>query len=59
MLVIILQAKIGTGETSFAGSFAGYDEYIPMVDKAVDATWKVKPATSNRVPSKGNFLMLM
>ncbi|CAA7020630.1 unnamed protein product [Microthlaspi erraticum] len=46
------EAKIGAGETSFAGSFAGYDEYIPMVDKAVDATWKVKPATSNRVPSK-------
>ncbi|KFK30497.1 hypothetical protein AALP_AA7G269400 [Arabis alpina] len=46
------EAKVGAGETSFAGGFAGYDEYVPMVDKAVDATWKVKPATINRVPSK-------
>lgn len=47
----ILQAKIA-GETSLAGSFPGYDEYVPMVDKAVDATWKVKPAI-HRVASKG------
>lgn len=54
-----MQAKIGSGETSFAGSLAGYDEYVPMVDKAVDATWKVKPTTTiNRVQSKGNFLMI-
>lgn len=52
-----MQAKIGSGETSFAGGFAGYDEYVPMVDKAVDATWKVKPAV-NRVPSKGNLFTL-
>ncbi|CAN8328786.1 unnamed protein product [Cochlearia groenlandica] len=47
------ETKIGSGETSLAGSFAGYDEYVPMVDKAVDATWNVKPTTINRVPSKG------
>ncbi|CAG7898964.1 hypothetical protein BRARA_H01817 [Brassica rapa] len=48
------EAKIGSGETSFASSLAGYDEYVPMVDKAVDATWKVKPTTTiNRVQSKG------
>jgi len=46
-----LQAKIA-GETSLAGSFPGYDEYVPMVDKAVDATWKVKPAIQ-RVASRG------
>lgn len=46
-----LQAKI-TGETSLAGGLLGYDEYVPMVDKAVDATWKVKPAFQ-RVASKG------
>lgn len=56
--MIILQAKVGSGETSFAGSFAGYDEYVPMVDKAVDATWKVKPTAINRAPSKGNIFML-
>ncbi|VYS65373.1 unnamed protein product [Arabidopsis thaliana] len=47
------EAKVGSGETSLAGSFAGYDEYVPMVDKAVDATWKVKPTAINRAPSKG------
>jgi hypothetical protein len=49
-----LQAKIA-GETSFAGSFPGYDEYVPMVDKAVDATWKVKPAIQ-RVASRGALM---
>lgn len=46
-----LQAKIA-GETSLAGGLLGYDEYVPMVDKTVDATWKVKPAIQ-RVASKG------
>ncbi|KAL1208163.1 Phosphatidylinositol/phosphatidylcholine transfer protein SFH8 [Cardamine amara subsp. amara] len=45
------EAKIA-GETSLTGSFPGYDEYVPMVDKAVDATCKVKPAI-HRVASKG------
>ncbi|ESQ46056.1 hypothetical protein EUTSA_v10000082mg [Eutrema salsugineum] len=48
------EAKIA-GETSLAGSFPGYDEYVPMVDKAVDATWKVKPAIQ-RVASKGALM---
>lgn len=48
------EAKI-VGETSLAGSFPGYDEYVPMVDKAVDATWKVKP-TIQRVASKGALM---
>lgn len=51
------EAKIGSGETSFAGGLAGYDEYVPMVDKAVDATWKVKPTTINRVQSKGALVI--
>ncbi|KAF4351265.1 hypothetical protein F8388_019653 [Cannabis sativa] len=28
------------GKASYAVNFAGYDEYVPMVDKAVDAGWK-------------------
>ncbi|XP_057456441.1 phosphatidylinositol/phosphatidylcholine transfer protein SFH6-like isoform X2 [Lotus japonicus] len=35
------EAKV-VGKSNYAGSgnLAGYDEYIPMVDKAVDAGWK-------------------
>ncbi|KAL1061770.1 hypothetical protein V6Z11_D13G035200 [Gossypium hirsutum] len=32
------------GKTSHAVNFSGYDEYVPMVDKAVDASWK-KPTS--------------
>ncbi|PON65136.1 Octamer-binding transcription factor [Parasponia andersonii] len=28
------------GKASYAVTFSGYDEYVPMVDKAVDAGWK-------------------
>ena len=34
-----IQAKV-TGATSYAGQFSGYDEYVPMVDKAVDSVLK-------------------
>ncbi|MBA0602078.1 hypothetical protein Gorai_002273, partial [Gossypium raimondii] len=46
------------GKTSHAGNFSGYDEYVPMVDKAVDASWK-KP-TSPLMPSgsKGVITLL-
>lgn len=37
------QAKV-VGKTSYAGSFSGYDEYVPMVDKAVDSSWKKQPS---------------
>ncbi|XP_022763234.1 phosphatidylinositol/phosphatidylcholine transfer protein SFH8-like isoform X2 [Durio zibethinus] len=33
------EAKV-IGKTSYAGNFSGYDEYVPMVDKAVDSSWK-------------------
>uniref|UniRef100_A0A1J3F4D3 Phosphatidylinositol/phosphatidylcholine transfer protein SFH8 n=3 Tax=Noccaea caerulescens TaxID=107243 RepID=A0A1J3F4D3_NOCCA len=48
------EAKLA-GETSLTGSFLGYDEYVPMVDKAVDAACKVKPAVT-RVASKGALM---
>lgn len=34
-----MQSKV-VGKASYASSFPGYDEYVPMVDKAVDASWK-------------------
>ncbi|KAJ6368690.1 hypothetical protein OIU78_001130 [Salix suchowensis] len=33
------EAKV-VGKAGYGGSFPGYDEYVPMVDKAVDAGWK-------------------
>ncbi|KAE8716880.1 Phosphatidylinositol/phosphatidylcholine transfer protein SFH4 [Hibiscus syriacus] len=33
------------GKTSYAGNFSGYDDYVPMVDKAVDSTWKKQMST--------------
>ncbi|KAL8543001.1 hypothetical protein ACS0TY_003763 [Phlomoides rotata] len=31
------------GTAGYTGQFLGYDEYVPMVDKAVDAGWKKSP----------------
>ncbi|XP_047938381.1 phosphatidylinositol/phosphatidylcholine transfer protein SFH8-like isoform X1 [Salvia hispanica] len=31
------------GTAGYAGQFPGYDEYVPMVDKAVDSGWKKSP----------------
>ncbi|XP_050902348.1 phosphatidylinositol/phosphatidylcholine transfer protein SFH8 [Lathyrus oleraceus] len=33
------EAKV-VGKTSFANNLSGYDEYVPMLDKPVDAEWK-------------------
>lgn len=40
------------GKTSYAGNFSGYDEYVPMVDKAVDSGWKKHQSLQNH-SSKG------
>ncbi|KAF4366718.1 hypothetical protein F8388_020080 [Cannabis sativa] len=37
--IVFFQSKT-VGKASYAVNFAGYDEYVPMVDKAVDAGWK-------------------
>ena len=48
---MVLQAKVA-GKACYAGSFPGYDDYVPMVDKVVDAvgcmeqTSIPRPATS-------------
>ncbi|XP_039006928.1 phosphatidylinositol/phosphatidylcholine transfer protein SFH6-like isoform X2 [Hibiscus syriacus] len=41
------------GKTSHAGNFSGYDEYVPMVDKAVDATWNKQTPLLSPSASKG------
>nr|XP_043630960.1 phosphatidylinositol/phosphatidylcholine transfer protein SFH8-like [Erigeron canadensis]XP_043630961.1 phosphatidylinositol/phosphatidylcholine transfer protein SFH8-like [Erigeron canadensis] len=43
------------GATSYAGKFSGYDEYVPMVDKAVDSVLKKqasmpKPSVPKGIP---------
>uniref|UniRef100_A0A5B6YHS3 Putative Sec14p-like phosphatidylinositol transfer family protein isoform 1 n=1 Tax=Davidia involucrata TaxID=16924 RepID=A0A5B6YHS3_DAVIN len=46
------EAKV-IGKTSYVGSFSGYDEYVPMVDKAVDAGWKKQTSFHKPYASKG------
>ncbi|XP_043708966.1 phosphatidylinositol/phosphatidylcholine transfer protein SFH8-like isoform X2 [Telopea speciosissima] len=46
------EAKVA-GKASFAGSCSEYDEYVPMVDKAVDAGWKKQVSLQGDCSSKG------
>ncbi|GMH13453.1 hypothetical protein Nepgr_015294 [Nepenthes gracilis] len=46
------EAKVG-GKTCYGGNFSGYDEYVPMVDKAVDASWKKQSLAQRPWASKG------
>ncbi|XP_020973636.1 phosphatidylinositol/phosphatidylcholine transfer protein SFH8 isoform X3 [Arachis ipaensis] len=48
------EAKV-VGKTSYAGTsnLSGYDEYVPMVDKAVDAGWKKQASLQMSQTSKG------
>lgn len=46
-----MQSKV-VGKAGFAGNFSGYDEYVPMVDKAVDAGWK-KQSLQQSLSMKG------
>ncbi|MCH93282.1 Sec14 cytosolic factor, partial [Trifolium medium] len=39
VMMTIIKAKI-VGKASYASNMSGYDEYVPMVDKPVDAEWK-------------------
>ncbi|XP_038996177.1 phosphatidylinositol/phosphatidylcholine transfer protein SFH8-like [Hibiscus syriacus] len=41
------------GKTNHPGNFSGYDEYVPMVDKAVDATWNKQTSPLMPSASKG------
>ena len=46
------QAKV-IAKASYVGSFSGYDEYVPMVDKAVDAGWKKQASLQKPCVSRG------
>ncbi|KAJ7978334.1 Phosphatidylinositol/phosphatidylcholine transfer protein [Quillaja saponaria] len=48
------EAKV-VGKTSYAGQFSGYDEYVPMVDKAVDASWKSQVSLQKSYSLKGKL----
>ncbi|KAL2318783.1 hypothetical protein Fmac_032659 [Flemingia macrophylla] len=46
------------GKANHSDSFSAYDEYVPMVDKAVDLGWKEKQVTTqNSHGSTENFLL--
>ncbi|CAJ1972471.1 unnamed protein product [Sphenostylis stenocarpa] len=46
------------GRANPSGGFSEYDEYVPMVDKAVDLGWKEKQVTTqNSYDSTENFLL--
>lgn len=46
------EAKV-VGKPSYVSNYSGYDEYIPMVDKAVDASWKKQASLQRPSSSKG------
>ncbi|KAI4298314.1 hypothetical protein L6164_031889 [Bauhinia variegata] len=46
------EAKV-VGKTSYAGNVSGYDEYVPMIDKPVDACWKKPSSLQRSHSSKG------
>ncbi|KAJ0010438.1 hypothetical protein Pint_34747 [Pistacia integerrima] len=50
------EAKVA-GKPGYVGSFAGYDEYVPMVDKAVDAGWKKQASLQMSSASKGSGII--
>lgn len=52
-----MQAKV-VGKASYTGSFPGYDEYVPMVDKAVDAGWKKQSLIPGPNSSKGCLVVM-
>ncbi|KAK6916599.1 CRAL-TRIO lipid binding domain [Dillenia turbinata] len=41
------------GNATFGGAHAAYDEYVPMVDKSVDASWKKQPSPQRPYSYKG------
>ncbi|KAI3448019.1 hypothetical protein Pfo_004684 [Paulownia fortunei] len=43
------------GTAGYFGNFSGYDEYVPMVDKAVDSGWKKQTTPEKLYISKEMF----
>ncbi|KAI5391461.1 Phosphatidylinositol/phosphatidylcholine transfer protein sfh6 [Lathyrus oleraceus] len=46
------EAKV-VGKTNFANNLSGYDEYVPMLDKPVDAEWKRQVSLQRTYTFKG------
>lgn len=53
-----MQAKV-VGKAGYHGTFSGYVEYVPMVDKAVDSTWKEEAPIQNLSVSKGQYIVTL
>ncbi|KAJ8763545.1 hypothetical protein K2173_002428 [Erythroxylum novogranatense] len=45
---VLEETKI-VGKANYAGNLSGFDEYIPMIDKAVDSGWKKQPSLESPV----------
>ncbi|KAJ9132840.1 hypothetical protein P3X46_033668 [Hevea brasiliensis] len=45
------------GKASYVGKFSGYDEYVPMVDKAVDGGWKKQSSVQRPSVSKATLAL--
>lgn len=43
----------GVGKASNTGALSEYDEYVPMVDKAVDVGWEKKMSQPNPSVARG------
>ncbi|XP_061352447.1 phosphatidylinositol/phosphatidylcholine transfer protein SFH8-like isoform X2 [Gastrolobium bilobum] len=58
MLTPVHEESKVVGKSIYAGrgNLSGYDEYVPMVDKAVDATWKNQAPLQRSHSSKGTPL---
>ncbi|XP_050231638.1 phosphatidylinositol/phosphatidylcholine transfer protein SFH8-like isoform X1 [Mercurialis annua] len=50
------EAKV-VGKGSYAANFSGYDEYVPMVDKAVDSGWKKQSSAQRPSVSKATLTL--
>ncbi|XP_010263587.1 PREDICTED: phosphatidylinositol/phosphatidylcholine transfer protein SFH8-like isoform X4 [Nelumbo nucifera] len=48
------EAKVAA-KANYTVGFSEYDEYVPMVDKAVDAGWKKQPSFQRPFASKGTL----
>ncbi|CAI9781948.1 unnamed protein product [Fraxinus pennsylvanica] len=45
-----------SGTPTYYGNFSGYNEYVPMVDKAVDSVWKKQVSFQKPSVTKETFL---
>jgi hypothetical protein len=56
LLTPVREEAKAVGKTSHVGKFPEYDEYVPMVDKAVDASWNKQSSSQSSSAPKGKVL---